>query len=135
MKKYFVKLCDHCDLKDPLYNVTREVTHAEYIMLANTELIGDAATIERILETATRYNGACGVKHLFWTEDYKFPEFLVVSYDAETGVEARLQSDALPKAVEMAETLTKLSKDHGIGDWSAVPGFTVAIYKLDKVLE
>jgi hypothetical protein len=69
MKKYFVKLCDHCDPNDPEFRVVREVTHDEYVRMANQQFFArDAETMERIMENATKESGVCGTKHLFWTE-------------------------------------------------------------------
>lgn len=56
-KKYFVK---------PIRGEETEVTHDEYIRMANQQFMG--TDIERILETATRKTLVCGTTHLFWTE-------------------------------------------------------------------
>lgn len=70
VKKYFVRLCNHCDPKDPDFGVVHEVSHVEYVTLANQEVFAhDVETMERIMESATRDAGVCGSRHLFWTED------------------------------------------------------------------
>lgn len=70
VKKYFVRLSDHCDPDDPGFGVNREVTHDEYILLANQQIFArDAETMERIMENATLNSAVCGTKHLFWTEE------------------------------------------------------------------
>jgi hypothetical protein len=56
-KKYFVK---------SLMGEATEVTHDEYIRMANQQFMG--TDIERILESATQRNGVCGTTHMFWTE-------------------------------------------------------------------
>jgi len=129
-KKYFVKLCDHCDLKDPLYLITREVTRKEYIMLGHSECRAiDDPTLDGMLEMATKHAGVCGTKHLFWAEDYKFPEYLIISHDAETALEIRLLADTLDEAEKVARKLKILSRENGMKGWSTVPGFEVAVYR------
>jgi hypothetical protein len=59
-KKYFVKqVC--CN--------PQEVTHEEYVRLANQQFMAkDAEIFERVLESATHEAPACGTTHAFWTE-------------------------------------------------------------------
>lgn len=71
MKKYFVcRIIAFTEDQANELDVECEVSHDEYVILANRQFMADCAeTMERILENATKETRACGTTHMFWTEE------------------------------------------------------------------
>jgi hypothetical protein len=67
-KKYFVRrVFAFTSEEDKERGIDREVTHEEYVRLANRQFMGPET--ERVLESAKRDSEACGTTHMFWTAD------------------------------------------------------------------